>query len=258
MSEPASSTPPPGHVGAIGPRASYQHRVHRFSGSERALHMVHGSSFLAMMATGFMLGLPCMVKAYGAEHRPLVLDVHLVIAALWATALSLVWIFGDRARLRHTREQFESLDADDLLWLRSKAARQAPQARFNGGQKLHAIVQAALTVILFASGIALWVELKASGFAVPGALGVHDYAMAVAVFFVVGHVGMALSPRIRTSLPSILRGTVPASYARSHHADWDESDDPREIRPPRTAGRLFVGAVALGCGVVVAVALTNV
>jgi thiosulfate reductase cytochrome b subunit len=220
--------------------------------------MVHGTAFLAMMATGFMLGLPCMVKAYGAEHRPFVLDVHLVIAALWATALALLWIFGDRARLRHTREQFESLNADDLLWLRSKAARSAPQARFNGGQKLHAIVQAALTVLLFASGLALWIELKDPSVVVPGALGVHDFAMAVAVFFVVGHVGMALSPHIRASLSSILRGTVPASYARSHHAHWSEDDDPREVRPPRTFGRLLVGAFALGCGIVVAAALTNI
>ena len=39
--------------------------------------------------------------------------------------------------------------------------------------------------LLFASGLLLWAQLRLPGFAVPGALGLHDYAMAVAVFFVV-------------------------------------------------------------------------
>lgn len=212
--------------------------------------MVHGSSFLAMLATGFMLGLPCMVKFYGPEHRPLVLDVHLVIAALWGTGIAPVMVFGDRRMLRRTREQFESLDGDDLRWLRSRAARQAPQGRFNGGQKFHAVAQAGLTVLLVVSGVLLWMELRVSGFAVPGALGLHDYAMAGAVALVAGHVGIALSPRIRASLPSMVRGTVPVAYARSHHADWVFTEEPHEQRPPRTPARYAaaVATVAVGAG----------
>ncbi len=258
MSSPAGSTPPPGALHPGGLRISSQHRVRRFGATERALHMVHGTSFLAMLATGFMLGLPCMVKFYGAEHRPLVLDVHLVIAALWITGITLVLVFGDRKMLRRTREQFESLDADDLRWLRSKAARSAPQGRFNGGQKFHGIVQAGLTVLLFVSGLCLWIGLKSPGFVVPGALGLHDYAMAGAVFFVVGHVGVALSPKIRASVAGMFRGTVPASYARTHHADWDPEAEPLEHRPPRTRARLATGGVVVAAGIAVAAMLTTV
>lgn len=210
-------------------RAFARRRVRRFGATERWLHAVNGVAFLILLGTGLALFLPFLAQVFG--NRPVVKAIHLAVAALWLTAIVLTPILGDRRAIRRTRRQFESLDAEDLRWLRSHAVRDAPQGRFNGGQKLHAVVQGALTVLFFVSGTLLYLGERNTSFRLPGTIALHDVAMLVGMVFVIGHVYIAFSPAARASLSGMVDGTVPASYAKEHHARWNPDDEPVDQLP---------------------------
>ena len=239
----------------VSERVLARRRVPRFSTTERWLHAMNGVAFVLMLLTGLALFLPFVAQTFG--NRPVVKAIHLAVAALWLMAIVLTPILGNRRVIRRTRTQFESLNAADLRWLRSKAARQAPQGKFNGGQKLHAVVQSAMTVLFFVSGALLYLGERNTGLRFGGTIATHDFAMVIATLFVIGHVYIALSPQARASLSGMVDGTVPASYAAEHHGRWDPTDDPVLPTPRPTALRLAAAGVVVVAGVVGAVLLAG-
>lgn len=228
--------------------ASDERRAQRFSATERWLHWVHAGGFLGMLATGLVLFLPPLAGVIG--NRPLVKGAHLVIAIAWLCGLALVLMLGDRRVVRRSWRQFLALEPDDLRWLRSRAARERPQGRFNGGQKVHGLVQGALTILFFVSGSILYLGERNHALRAPGALALHDVAMIVGTAFVVGHIAIALAPGTRASLSGMTDGTVPTSYAHTHHARWDPASEPVEHRPPLTSSRLALAAVVTAAGLI--------
>lgn len=228
-------------------------RVQRFGSTERTLHWAHAGAFTAMLATGLVLYLPFLAQVISA--RPLMKALHLTAAVAWLAALLLIGLLGDRAALRRTRRQLERVDDDDLRWLRTRVgqARHAPappQGRFNAGQKAHAVVQAALSVLFVVSGVLLWLGERHTQWRFGGTLALHDMGMYAATAFVLGHVYMAFAPGTRPAMEGVTRGTVPAAYAASHHAKWDAAADPPpplpRPSPARLAAAALVAAVALG------------
>jgi formate dehydrogenase subunit gamma len=245
------------------PAGAGEARAHvlRFGATERRLHMIHASAFLVMFATGLVLYLPMLAQIFSS--RPVVKAIHLTAAVAWLTALALVAILGDRRALRRTRREIERLDADDLLWLRDRSrfapASQAqagagggatPQGRFNAGQKLHAVTQAALAVLFTVSGVLLWLGERDTAWRLPGSIALHDMATLLAGVLVAGHVWMAISPRGLPAIHGILHGTVPAAWAAEHHPKWVAArpieELPARARPLRVVAAGVV--VALGIG----------
>jgi formate dehydrogenase subunit gamma len=220
------------------PMVSDAPRVARFGGTERTLHWVHATAFLAMLATGLALYLPLLAQLL--SDRPLMKALHLLAATAWLTALALIALLGDRRALRRTRRDLERFTTDDLRWLRR---RPAPQGRFNAGQKVHATVQAALAVLFTVSGALLWLGERNTDFRLPGTIALHDVAMFAGVALVAGHVAMAFATR--GALEGMLHGTVPVDYADRHHARW---------RPGPPAPRAPVGIVRIALAIAVAVA----
>ena len=227
-------------------------RLLRFGATERRLHMIHASAFLVMFATGLVLYLPMLAQIFSS--RPMVKAIHLTAAVAWLTALALVAILGDRRALRNTRHEIERLDADDLHWLRSRGGG-APQGRFNAGQKLHAVAQAALAVLFLVSGVLLWLGERDTAWRLPGSIALHDMATLVAGVLVAGHVWMAISPRGLPAIQGILRGTVPAAWAAEHHPKWVAEPAPEDgaaegtarAGPVRFAAAGIVVALAIAC-----------
>jgi formate dehydrogenase subunit gamma len=221
-------------------------RVVRFGASERNLHTIHASAFVVMFATGLVLYVPALAQVFSS--RPLMKGTHLTAAVAWLTALALVALLGDRRALRTTRRELERLDAGDLLWLRSRGGG-VPQGRFNAGQKLHAVVQAALAVLFTVSGTLLWLGERDTALRLPGSIALHDMSMFVAGVLVAGHVWIAVSPGKLPSVEGILRGTVPAAWAAEHHPKWvPAAPTPRGLRRPGIV-RLAAAAVVVGLGV---------
>ena len=198
-------------------------RLARFSRTERALHWVHASAFLVLFASGLCLYLPSLSELVG--RRPLLKDIHVYTALVWLAALALVLLAGDRRRLLATAREIDRFDDDDLAWLRGK---QVPQGRFNAGQKINAIVTAALAVLFAVTGFFLWYGERNHAFRLENALLVHDWLMYVSFFLLLGHLYLALlHPTTRHSLNGITRGWVREDWARRHHPKWVEELRPR-------------------------------
>jgi formate dehydrogenase subunit gamma len=191
-------------------------RLTRFSRTERALHWVHASAFLVLFASGLCLYLPSLSELVG--RRPLLKDIHVYTALVWLAALALVLLAGDRRRLLATAREIDRFDDDDLAWLRGK---RVPQGRFNAGQKINAIVTAALAVLFAVTGFFLWYGERNHAFRLENALLVHDWLMYVSFFLLLGHLYLALlHPTTRHSLNGITRGWVREDWARRHHPKW--------------------------------------
>ena len=198
-------------------------RLTRFSRTERALHWVHASAFLVLFASGLCLYLPSLSELVG--RRPLLKDIHVYTALVWLAALALVLLAGDRRRLLATAREIDRFDDDDLAWLRGK---RVPQGRFNAGQKINAIVTAALAVLFAVTGFFLWYGERNHAFRLENALLVHDWLMYVSFFLLLGHLYLALlHPTTRHSLNGITRGWVREDWARRHHPKWVEELRPR-------------------------------
>jgi formate dehydrogenase subunit gamma len=200
-------------------------RLPRFSRTERALHWVHASSFLVLLGSGLCLYLPSLAELVG--RRPLLKDIHVYTALAWLAALALVLLAGDRRRLLATAREIDSFDADDLGWLRG---RKRPQGRFNAGQKINAIVTAALAVLFAITGFFLWYGERNHAFRLQNALVAHDWLMYISFFLLLGHLYLSLVHRsTRHSLSAITRGWVREDWALRHHPKWVE-----QVRQMRT------------------------
>jgi formate dehydrogenase subunit gamma len=221
--------------GSAAPMVSDAPRVARFGRTERTLHWVHASAFLAMFATGLALYLPLLAQLL--SDRPLMKALHLVAATAWLTALALVALLGNRRALGRTRRDLERFTRDDLRWLRRQPA---PQGRFNAGQKAHASVQAALAVLFTVSGALLWLGERNTDFRLPGTIALHDVAMFTAGALVAGHIFMAVATP--AALEGMLHGTVPADWAADHHAKWKPA-------PPASPARAGIARIALAIAV---------
>jgi len=230
---------------AVDPRLAMRAapRVQRFGLTERRLHTVHALAFSVLLFTGFALYLPMLAQII--SDRPLMKAVHLVAAVGWMTALALVLLLGDRAALRRTRREIERFDDDDLLFLRR---RPAAAGRFNGGQKVHAILEAGLSLLFVVSGALLWFGERNTDLRLPGTIALHDAATLLLSALVVGHICRAIAQR--GSVEGIRRGTVTAAYAAEHHPRWRPDATPADTRG--ALGALGAGRIAAAIVVVVA------
>ena len=149
------------------------------------------------------------------------------------TALVVVAIVGDRRSLGRTRAELERFDEDDLLFLRRKPSR---PARFNGGQKAHAVVQAALLVLFYVSGALLLAGEANNALRLPGSLPLHDFATLVGTVLLFGHIGKSRSTP--GSMGAITRGTVSPDFAVRHHPRWQAT--PATVNGP---ARVSLGAL---------------
>jgi formate dehydrogenase subunit gamma len=231
------------------PRTASEATVARFGATERTLHWVHASATLGMIATGAVLYLPWLAALVG--DRPLVKAVHLGIAGVWLTALAAITVGGDRRQLRRTRQELERYVAEDLRWL---MGRPAHSGRFNAGQKVHATLQAALSVLFAATGALLWLGERNTALRFPGTIAVHDACAALVVALVAGHLHLALiHPSTRPALQGMTRGAVSAAFARRHHAAWTPEALPprRHVLRARVAAGLIAAAGLAGTAAIV-------
>lgn len=190
--------------------------VHRFSRTERALHWVHATAFLTLLASGLVLYLPSLAAAVG--RRPLVKDVHLLTALAWLVALAAVLLLGDRRTLRATLHELDVFDADDRRWL---LGRPAPQGRFNAGQKVNAVLTAAFAVLFAVSGVLLWLGEGNTQYRFDSTIVLHDVLTYLSVALLTGHLYLAVvHPRTRHALRGMTLGTVREDWAREHHPKW--------------------------------------
>jgi formate dehydrogenase subunit gamma len=194
--------------------------IRRFGVTERLVHWIHATGFLAMLATGLILYLPALSEV--VARRNLVKNVHIFTAVGWAAAIVLVVVLGDRRALAADWREAETIDRDDRRWLRGLPA---PQGRFNAGQKLNVVLTAAFAVLFAVSGFFLWLGERDHRFLLDGSGAVHDTVMYLSVALLTGHLYLAvIHPRTRHALRGITVGDVREDWAREHHRKWVEGD----------------------------------
>ncbi len=196
--------------------------VRRFTLTERLLHWVHASAFFVLLGSGLVLYLPSLSRA--VSRRPLIKDVHVWTAVSWGGAILLIALLGNRRALARTIREIDLFDRDDRRFLAGRL--DAPQGRFNAGQKLNAILTAAFATLFAISGFLLWYGERDTRFRLPGTVFLHDTLMYLSVGLLVGHLYLAvIHPATRHALRGMTLGTVREDWARRHHAKWvDELD----------------------------------
>jgi formate dehydrogenase subunit gamma len=190
--------------------------IERFSATERAVHWVHATAFLVLLATGLALYIPALSVAVG--RRPLMKDLHVYTAVAWIVALVLIVVLGDRRRLRQTLHDFDRFDADDMLWLRGSPR---PQGRFNAGQKVNAALTGAFAVLFAVSGSLLWLGERDHRFQFASTILLHDWLTLISLLLLIGHLYLAvIYPATRHSLRGMTTGSVRRDWAERHHPKW--------------------------------------
>ena len=191
--------------------------VTRFSRSERTFHWVNATFFLYLLGTGLVLYLPRLSSLVG--RRPLVKDLHFWGGIGWIAALAVVALLGDSRGLWRTLRELETLD----------------DRRFNPGQKVNAILNAAITVLFVISGLLLWLGERNTRFRLQNTVTLHDTLMYAALALLAGHLYLAvIHPATRHALRGMTRGTVSEEWARRHHPRWEvpPSSEPTEGTAP--------------------------
>jgi formate dehydrogenase subunit gamma len=189
--------------------------VQRFSPVERLLHWVNAAGFFFLLVTGLILYLPSLSML--VSRRQTIQGIHFWGGVGWLGALAGVLVLGGR-RLLATARELDSFDADDLRWLRG---REAPQGRFNAGQKINAVLTAAFTILFGVSGLLLWFGEEDTRFRFASTVILHDGLMYVSLALLVGHLYLALiHPATRHALRGMTLGSVSGDWAARHHAKW--------------------------------------
>ncbi len=191
--------------------------VRRFSRTERTLHWVNALGFFVLLGSGLVLYLPSLAIAVG--RRPLIKDIHAWSGVGWVCSLVLVALLGDRRGLLRTARELDAFSTEDVNWLRRR--RPSEQGRFNAGQKVNAVLNAAFVVLFLVSGLLLWLGERDTRFRFASTVVLHDGLMYIALMLLVGHLYLALiHPATRHALRGMTLGTVSEEWARTHHPRW--------------------------------------
>ncbi len=125
-------------------------RVVRFDRTERILHWVTAAAVLVALATGAALYVGPLAIAIG--RRELVKDLHVIAGFAsvlpFAVAMAGPWSRG----LRRDVSRVANWHDDDLAWFRRGRRSWTETGKFNGGQKLNAVLMASALVVLLATG----------------------------------------------------------------------------------------------------------
>jgi formate dehydrogenase subunit gamma len=177
--------------------------VRRFSRTERTLHWINAIGFLFLLATGLILYLPRLSVLVG--RRPLIKDFHFWGGIGWVSLLAIVILLGDRRGILRTARELEQLRP----------------SRFNVGQKVNAILNAAFVILFLVSGLLLWLGERDTTFRFASTVLLHDWLLYIACGLLLGHLYLALiHPATRHSLRGMTRGTVREDWAKHHYPNW--------------------------------------
>jgi formate dehydrogenase subunit gamma len=204
-----------------GPGAA---RIRRFTPVQIAAHLLLAVTFLAMLWTGACLYFPGLAEVMG---RPLAKAVHLWSSGVLVAGLAVMAAFRPRDLGRVVREA-EALDRADVTWLKGGPRRVvdhrgAPeQGWLNAGQKLATAVMLGLLVVLYGTGLVMWLGTGVTWLRIgSGAVDVHDLATILFVLLLLGHLYLALLNRAtRPALRGIVTGEVDREWARANHGRW--------------------------------------
>lgn len=193
-------------------------KIPRFSSKERIIHWLAALSFLYAALTGLSLWshhLYWLASVLGGG-----------VAVRWGHpwggtifALVLGVMFTNWARQMR-------LDRDDKVWLRNahkyavhKEEGLPEPGRFNAGQKMLFWTQSVAVVLLFASGLVLWLpEIMPRALRLAAIL-THPIVAVISIGGIIIHIYMGTAA-VPEAFRGMIQGWVRPGWAASHHPKW--------------------------------------
>lgn len=205
-----------------------ENRVERYRKPIRFLHWIHAAAFVFLVITGIFLFIPGLgFLAQDSYSRV----VHRVGAALFVVIPGLYLLINFKRSVHGIKEAF-SWGVDDLGWLQAAPKyyflgdekAMPPQDHMNTGQKLYWLIVLVFGTVIAISGALMWFfkNMLPSG-VFQWSVFAHDVAFIVIVSMFFVHIYLSvIHPLMAGVIRSMIDGTVPEEYAKSHHAKWYE------------------------------------
>jgi len=202
-------------------------RLARFTRAERALHWATATVVLICAITGMFLYIGPLSAL--VSRRALLKDIHVYAGLSMPIPLAAAYAGRWRTAVRDDVRSLARWTRGDRRWLRSLGRKATGEVgKFNAGQKANAAFIVGMIPVMIATGsIMRWFE----PFPLPwrtGATFVHDWTAIATWFVVFGHIATAFSKP--PALWSMVRGWMPAAWARDHHPRWAPAAE--EIETP--------------------------
>lgn len=209
-----------------------EERVERIKPHERLSHFINAVGFLLAAGTGLVLFYKGLKRLSGGTRSR---QLHRVGAALMIVAPFFVWVKDWRGWRETWREitHFTKEDREFIkripLYMLGFNPQMPPQGKFNAGQKLNFLVVTFNTLGFTITGGLLMVRRRLPAGLFPFLIIAHDIEAIIGICGFMAHAYLALlHPDTRPSLRAIIDGTVPADYAKSHHALWYTTETQRD------------------------------
>lgn len=196
-------------------------RIVRYGFDERLMHFVAAVSYVYLLLTGLAFWTPwlfwiAVVLGGGTISRIL----HPWVGVIFV--ISVIWMYVKWA------SQMRATESDRAWWravghyTRNEDEEVPPVGRFNAGQKVLFWVFFWCGILLFLSGLVLWVPhwipwgLRYLRF-IAVLVHVVSALLTIALFMIHVYMGTAVE---RGAYASITRGDVSRAWARRHHRAW--------------------------------------
>ena len=205
--------------------------VRRFGLGTRLLHWGLAIPFLLLLVTGLTNFWP-EAKALHVGGSRVFAWLHVVLGFLFLAEVPLLVGLLLGRPVRRDIADLGRADAADLRWLDHAVAvalgspsQPPPVGKFNGGQKLNAMIVLVATAALLGTGAVLGINYVSKSvfdvFFVADVFRWHSLLAFMVIPVVVGHLYLALvHPSTRAALRGITRGEVRRDWAQRHHPAW--------------------------------------
>jgi formate dehydrogenase subunit gamma len=203
--------------------------VPRFIVVERVAHWLYALLFLIALVSGLLTWIPSTRARLGGARHGVELRHALTGFAMIVVPL-LILLVVNRRRLLEDVRQIDRWSAADRRWfwaaLRGGTLRRQempPQGKFNAGQKVNAVLVAAIAVGLAITGGFLLAKASLPAWLVSRALWLHSFLAVVAIALFLGHLGHVFLTRHGWGyLGAMVKGRLPVDIARERHRSWWE------------------------------------
>lgn len=221
-----------------------QRMVKRFSKPVIFAHWLNAAAFFVLyisalpMYTDFFNWLyPVLGGPEGARliHR---------IAAV-AFVLPVVFIlFFDPKSFFHWMKQIFTWSKGDIKFLLAfpkeffgKHPKVPKQDFYNAGEKVNSLLIIVTTVMLIGSGFIMWFPQYFPQGAIMWAYPIHNIGLGLSAAVVVGHIYLSIGhPGSRPAFRGMVKGDVPAEFAKAHHGKWyDELETQEQQNKKKTS-----------------------
>ena len=203
-------------------------RVPRFSLVERLSHWIYALFFIAAFVSGLLMWLP-PTREWMAGARHTVSQYHGVVGLVMVGLPLVLFLVADRRRFLAGLREVDRWDGDDRRWFWAavrggtlRGAVMPPQRRLNAGQKMNAVLVAAMAVGFVVTGVMLLLKLDLPAWLVSRALWLHGFLAVAGIALLLAHLAhVFLTKHGRDYLSAMIHGGLRRETALERHSKWE-------------------------------------